>query len=350
MRFSLLSLVACVLLHFTRVDASHRTDTEANVSGGLFVVLHPDRLREHGLQVADSRETLEVSLVQDEARSPASLKGPLSTGEHETLPHSTPVSTTTELPPNAGALEPGSGALEPGSGAFCEGTSCPEQFDQRRRLQETSTEFVQINQGFCDDYGCIFVSSQDCQLAAQDIYGNDTYFNEEDWASFPYGCYVNDGSTVTAPYIAWYANDGSGGFGSQQVISTLADYAYSVYAADVDGDGDIDVLSASAYDDKIACTPTEDACGADIFTQFQCSSNRSSIIVWFFEDSNCSLPVGYGFASVAPMTCVSSSEFPVVKEDEEYWYIMSCDQTPVSDFDVETAFFQVGMGMLMQCI
>ncbi|KAK3254381.1 hypothetical protein CYMTET_36403 [Cymbomonas tetramitiformis] len=53
--------------------------------------------------------------------------------------------------------------------------------------------------------------------------------------------------------IAWYANDGSGGFGSQQlVISTLADNARSVYAADMDGDGDMDVLSASAWDDKIA--------------------------------------------------------------------------------------------------
>ncbi|KAK3256864.1 hypothetical protein CYMTET_34025, partial [Cymbomonas tetramitiformis] len=52
--------------------------------------------------------------------------------------------------------------------------------------------------------------------------------------------------------IAWYANDGSGGFGSQQVISTLADFARSVYAADMDGDGDVDVLSASDDDDKIA--------------------------------------------------------------------------------------------------
>ena len=52
--------------------------------------------------------------------------------------------------------------------------------------------------------------------------------------------------------IAWYANDGSGGFGEQRVISTAADGASSVYAADVDNDGDIDVLSASRLDDKIA--------------------------------------------------------------------------------------------------
>ena len=47
--------------------------------------------------------------------------------------------------------------------------------------------------------------------------------------------------------VAWYANDGSGQFGSQQVISTAVDGARSVYAADLDGDGDLDVLSASSY-------------------------------------------------------------------------------------------------------
>ena len=45
---------------------------------------------------------------------------------------------------------------------------------------------------------------------------------------------------------------GQGLFGPQQVVSTNANGATSVYAADVDGDGDIDVLSASLYDDKIA--------------------------------------------------------------------------------------------------
>ncbi len=41
-------------------------------------------------------------------------------------------------------------------------------------------------------------------------------------------------------------------FTSQPAISTSADNAISVYAADVDGDGDLDALSASGYDDKIA--------------------------------------------------------------------------------------------------
>jgi len=44
----------------------------------------------------------------------------------------------------------------------------------------------------------------------------------------------------------------SGVFGSQEIISTSADEVVSVFAADVDGDGDIDILSASNNDNKIA--------------------------------------------------------------------------------------------------
>ncbi|MDA1049222.1 MAG: GEVED domain-containing protein [Planctomycetota bacterium] len=51
--------------------------------------------------------------------------------------------------------------------------------------------------------------------------------------------------------IAWYENVGSGSF-TPHIISTSADGAQSVFAADVDGDGDLDVLSASSQDDKIA--------------------------------------------------------------------------------------------------
>ncbi len=53
--------------------------------------------------------------------------------------------------------------------------------------------------------------------------------------------------------IAWYENDGgSPPIFTERVISTAADRAFSVYATDVDGDGDTDVLSASHVDDKIA--------------------------------------------------------------------------------------------------
>ncbi|MDC0585095.1 VCBS repeat-containing protein [Planctomycetota bacterium] len=50
--------------------------------------------------------------------------------------------------------------------------------------------------------------------------------------------------------IAWYENLGGGSFGAQQVITTSADGLTKVYATDLDGDAD--VLSASLFDDKIA--------------------------------------------------------------------------------------------------
>jgi hypothetical protein len=51
--------------------------------------------------------------------------------------------------------------------------------------------------------------------------------------------------------IAWYENDGSQNF-TTHTITTAAHGAYCVYAADMDSDGDMDVLSASARDDTIA--------------------------------------------------------------------------------------------------
>ncbi|MBK9460501.1 MAG: VCBS repeat-containing protein [Sphingobacteriales bacterium] len=68
----------------------------------------------------------------------------------------------------------------------------------------------------------------------------------------------NDGdmdvlSTSDGDYkIAWYENDGSGNFGTQQLISNNVVSARAISAADLDNDGDIDVLSASYGDDKIA--------------------------------------------------------------------------------------------------
>jgi len=51
--------------------------------------------------------------------------------------------------------------------------------------------------------------------------------------------------------ITWYENDGNEIF-TPHIITIDAEKAQSVYAVDVDGDGDMDVLSASQDDDKIA--------------------------------------------------------------------------------------------------
>lgn len=53
-------------------------------------------------------------------------------------------------------------------------------------------------------------------------------------------------------FVAWYENEGDGTFDGQNVITTNVDGAYSAHAADLTGDGDAEVLSASYTDDKIA--------------------------------------------------------------------------------------------------
>ena len=51
--------------------------------------------------------------------------------------------------------------------------------------------------------------------------------------------------------VAWYENDGAQSF-AHRTVSDAREKARQVFAVDVDGDGDVDVLSASLYDDTIA--------------------------------------------------------------------------------------------------
>ncbi len=52
--------------------------------------------------------------------------------------------------------------------------------------------------------------------------------------------------------VTWYANQNGRGFEEQEPLSTNALQARSVYPADLDNDGDLDVISASFLDNKIA--------------------------------------------------------------------------------------------------
>ncbi len=60
-------------------------------------------------------------------------------------------------------------------------------------------------------------------------------------------------ATTFGDKIAWLENlDNEGGLGNQKIITTYADNAEDVKVADIDNDGDMDVFSASRFDNKIA--------------------------------------------------------------------------------------------------
>jgi len=62
--------------------------------------------------------------------------------------------------------------------------------------------------------------------------------------------------------IAWYENlDGMGNFSSEKIITTTTDVPYSIYPVDLDGDGDLDILSAYFGDDKVRWFENADGSG-----------------------------------------------------------------------------------------
>ena len=83
-------------------------------------------------------------------------------------------------------------------------------------------------------------------------------------AGFPRSVYAADldndddidvlsmGSGFDDGVLAWYENlDGAGNFSAPQVIESETDGSRSVFAADLDGDTDLDVLAALLVDDKV---------------------------------------------------------------------------------------------------
>ena len=80
--------------------------------------------------------------------------------------------------------------------------------------------------------------------------------------------------------VAWYENDGSGSF-TAHTITTDADGVHSVYAADLDDDGDLDVLSASQYDNTVAWYEND---GSESFTKLDIATDATTAKCVHSED------------------------------------------------------------------
>ncbi len=92
---------------------------------------------------------------------------------------------------------------------------------------------------------------------------------ETDGAFFVFSSDIdNDGdfdvlsASIFDDKVAWYENlDGLGTFGNQRIISTNSDGARCVISTDIDGDGDEDVISASFWADMIVWFENLDGSG-----------------------------------------------------------------------------------------
>jgi len=59
------------------------------------------------------------------------------------------------------------------------------------------------------------------------------------------------GAAGNEDVVAWWENDGIGGGWAEHIVDSNINHPYSVYAADVDGDGKLDILGSSTVDDDI---------------------------------------------------------------------------------------------------
>ncbi|WP_250434101.1 T9SS type A sorting domain-containing protein [Hanstruepera flava] len=84
--------------------------------------------------------------------------------------------------------------------------------------------------------------------------------------------------------IFWYENDGLGNFTMQHIITTDVESVNSIDYYDIDGDGDLDILSTSIYDDKIAWYENENGLGSFGAQQIISDSNSVFIGIVFAED------------------------------------------------------------------
>ncbi|MGK0212081.1 MAG: hypothetical protein ACI9D4_002422, partial [Polaribacter sp.] len=84
--------------------------------------------------------------------------------------------------------------------------------------------------------------------------------------------------------VIWYENlDGLGNFGTQQIITSTLDLPKMVIAEDVDGDGDNDVIIASRLDNKITWLENLDGLG-NFGTEQIITNSAINVASVFFTD------------------------------------------------------------------
>ncbi|MCL4207616.1 MAG: VCBS repeat-containing protein, partial [Pirellulaceae bacterium] len=141
--------------------------------------------------------------------------------------------------------------------------------------------------------------------------------------------------------IAWYENNGSQGF-TQRTISTAAVTAQSVYAADVDGDGDMDVLAASRGDNTIAWYENN---GSQSFTERIITTSASVANSVFAADVDSDgdmdvLSASYGDDTIAWYENNGSQSFTkrVISTTADFaWSVYAADMDGDGDTDVLSA-------------
>jgi hypothetical protein len=143
--------------------------------------------------------------------------------------------------------------------------------------------------------------------------------------------------------IAWYENvDGTGNFSNEIIISTNADYAISVDAADMDSDGYIDLVSTSKNDNKIAWYKNTN--GAGNFSDEIIISNTANQPKWSHicdldGDSEMDVLVGSKLnSSVVWFNNTGSGSFSeelvISSEANNISKVFSCDLDNDTDLDV----------------